>query len=61
MFLECWYVLVQVEKAGDCNLDLVVSQVWEGRPQQVGHKVLDVTHVGCCHTVTGSYKQDKDL
>ena len=31
--LEARYILVEVEKTGDCDLDLVVRKVGEGRLQ----------------------------
>ena len=38
--LEAWDILVQVEKPGDCDLDLVVGQVGEGGLQKICNKTL---------------------
>ena len=38
--LESWNILVQVEKTGDCDLDLVVGQVGEGGLQKICNKTL---------------------
>ena len=40
MLLEGGDVLVEVEQALNGDLDLVVGQVWESRPQKVCDKVL---------------------
>ena len=38
--LESWNILVQIEKTGDCDLDLVVGQVGEGGLQKICNKTL---------------------
>lgn len=48
MLLEGVNVMIQVEQTLHCDLDLVVREVWERLPQQVGHKLLDVEDVVSC-------------
>jgi hypothetical protein len=42
MFLESRDVLIKVEESLDCNLDLVVSEMWECCPQKTCNKLLNV-------------------